>query len=82
MPFEAARWLEAHHILVYKPDMILDPPQSYLFVQDFLILLCALLYCFCYIFFSIRIIKERFIPAPISLMYARTFAPFLQMLTI
>ncbi|KAF2808801.1 uncharacterized protein BDZ99DRAFT_463679 [Mytilinidion resinicola] len=69
MPFTLAKSLEKRHLIVQPSDLALNPPQSYLFVQDFLILSCAILYCFCYIFYTIRTKRDRFLAVPIDLMY-------------
>lgn len=69
MPFELAKTLEKRHLIVKPSDLALNPPQSYLFIQDFLILLCAIFYCFCYIFYTTRTKRDRFLAGPIDLMY-------------
>ncbi|KID79308.1 uncharacterized protein G6M90_00g021010 [Metarhizium brunneum] len=69
MAFEWASWLENNHIIVHAADLQLNPPQSYLFVQDFLIILCALLYCFCYVFYTLRTKRDRFLAGPVDLLF-------------
>ncbi|KID94333.1 hypothetical protein MAJ_09692, partial [Metarhizium majus ARSEF 297] len=73
MAFEWASWLENNHIIVHAADLQLNPPQSYLFVQDFLIILCALLYCFCYVFYTLRTKRDRFLAGPVDLLYVHLF---------
>ncbi|KAF2817673.1 uncharacterized protein BDZ99DRAFT_505294 [Mytilinidion resinicola] len=57
MPFTLAKSLEKRHLLVQPSDL------------DFLILSCAILYCFCYIFYTIRTKRDRFLAGPIDLMF-------------
>lgn len=77
MHFKVAKWLENNHLIEYAPDMALGPPQSYLFVQDFLILSCAVIYCFCYLFYTIRTKRDRYLAGPIDALYAASFTFFL-----
>ena len=70
MPFSLAKLLEKRqHLIAHPSDLHLDPPQSYLFVQDFLIVLCAIVYCFAYVFYMIRTKRDRFLAGPVDLMY-------------
>ena len=69
MPFEVARQLESAHLIVHEADLKFNPPESYLFVQDFLIILCAILYCLCYIFYTLRTKRDRFLAGPVDLLY-------------
>lgn len=66
MAFELARSLEHSHLIVQPSDARLNPPQSYLFVQDFLIIACGLLYLFCYLFYIIRTIRDRHLSGPVE----------------
>ncbi|PVI00012.1 hypothetical protein DM02DRAFT_655782, partial [Periconia macrospinosa] len=49
-----------HHINQHTADLALHPPESYFFVQDFLILSCALLYTLCYLFYIARTFSDRY----------------------
>lgn len=73
MSFTVAKWLERNHLIEYGPDMALNPPQSYLLVQDFLILSCAIIYCFCYLFYTIRTKRDRYLAGPIDALYVPSF---------
>lgn len=60
MPFELAD--HARHLIVQPSDLALDPPESYLFVQDGLIIACGALYALCYIFCMIRTYSDKTYP--------------------
>ncbi|KAF1960750.1 hypothetical protein CC80DRAFT_489013 [Byssothecium circinans] len=60
MPFSPAHALTPIHIIPQPADLALSPPESYLYIQDFLIILCALLYTLCYIFYTLRTYHDRF----------------------
>ncbi|KIW86659.1 uncharacterized protein Z519_12714 [Cladophialophora bantiana CBS 173.52] len=47
------------HLVVYPSDLLLKPPQSYLFIQDGLIIACGVLYSLCYIFYITRSLRDR-----------------------
>lgn len=66
MPFQLARSLESTHLIVQPSDARLNPPQSYLFVQDFLIITCGFLYLLCYLFYMARTIKDRHLAGPVE----------------
>ncbi|PYH93840.1 hypothetical protein BO71DRAFT_441439 [Aspergillus ellipticus CBS 707.79] len=51
------------HLIVQPSDAALSPPESYLFVQDGLIIACGFLYALCYIFCMIRTYSDRTYPA-------------------
>jgi hypothetical protein len=72
MPFELAKSLENRHLIIHPLDLALIPPQSYMFVQDFLVLSYAILYYFYYIFYTIRTKHDRFLAGPIDLMYRQS----------
>ena len=57
------------HLVVQPSDLRLNPPESYLFVQDGLIIACGLLYSLCYIFYAIRTYSDRRCAGPIVCMY-------------
>ncbi|GKZ35038.1 hypothetical protein AbraIFM66950_005478 [Aspergillus brasiliensis] len=51
------------HLIIQPSDAALSPPESYLFVQDGLIISCGILYAFCYIFCMIRTYSDRTYPS-------------------
>jgi hypothetical protein len=57
--FNLARRLTSQHLIVQPSDLALNPPESYLFVQDGLIISCGVLYVLCYIFYMIRTYKDK-----------------------
>jgi hypothetical protein len=68
MSFNLARSLETSHLIVQPSDARLNPPQSYLFVQDFLIIACGALYLLCYLFYITRTIRDRHLSGPVEYM--------------
>lgn len=68
MSFNLARSLESSHLIVQPSDARLNPPQSYLFVQDFLIIACGFLYLLCYLFYITRTIRDRHLSGPVEYM--------------
>lgn len=66
MPFELSHSLESSHLIVQPSDSRLNPPQSYLFVQDFLIIGCGFLYVLCYLFYMARTIRDRHLAGPVE----------------
>lgn len=66
MPFDLSRSLESSHLIVQPADSLLIPPQSYLFVQDFLIITCGFLYVLCYLFYMARTIRDRHLAGPVE----------------
>lgn len=57
-PFALARRCTTH-LVVQPSDLALNPPESYLFIQDFLIISCGLLYALCYLFYMFRTYKDK-----------------------
>ncbi|RHZ56584.1 uncharacterized protein CDV56_104820 [Aspergillus thermomutatus] len=53
---------KVRHLIVQPADQRLNPPESYLFVQDGLIISCGVLYAFCYIFCVIRTYADKTYP--------------------
>ena len=68
--FALSRSLESTHLIPQPSDLSLSPPQSYLFVQDFLILTCALLYLLCYLFYALRTVRDRRLAGPVEFLSA------------
>lgn len=58
--FELAH--QVKHLIIQPADLRLNPPESYLYVQDGLIIMCGVLYAFCYAFCMIRIYGDRNYP--------------------
>lgn len=50
------------HIIIQPSDQALNPPESYLFVQDGLIISCGVIYSLCYLFCMIRTYSDRTLP--------------------
>lgn len=67
-PFALARSYTTH-LVVQPSDLRLNPPESYLFVQDGLIIACGLLYSLCYIFYIIRTYSDKRLAGPIFGLY-------------
>lgn len=59
-PFALAR--QVGHLIVQPADDALNPPESYLFVQDGLIILCGGLYALCYLFCMTQTISDKKYP--------------------
>jgi hypothetical protein len=53
------------HLVVQPADLRLNPPESYLYIQDGLIILCGLLYAFCYVFYTINIYNDKRLAGPL-----------------
>ncbi|KAI6833169.1 hypothetical protein KC340_g6670 [Hortaea werneckii] len=66
MSFDLAERLTRHHLIVQPSDLALNPPQSYLFVQDFLIISCGVIYALCYVFYIARTYKDRTMSGPVE----------------
>ncbi|EAW08987.1 uncharacterized protein ACLA_099320 [Aspergillus clavatus NRRL 1] len=58
--FELAR--QVQHLIVQPADQRLNPSESYLFVQDGLIISCGVLYALCYLFCMIRTYADKTYP--------------------
>lgn len=50
------------HLIVQPADLSLNPPESYLFIQDGLIISCGVIYALCYIFCMTRTYNDRTLP--------------------
>ena len=50
------------HLIVQPSDLKLNPPESYLFVQDGLIISCGVIYALCYLFILFRVYGDRTLP--------------------
>lgn len=59
MPFELAHSYSNAHLIVQPADARLEPPESYLFIQDGLIISCGVLYALCYLFYMARTYKDK-----------------------
>lgn len=66
------------HLIVQPSDAALDPPESYLFVQDGLIISCGVIYALCYLFCMIRAYSDRTLPGKDwgSIQFLCAFLPF------
>ncbi|EMD64727.1 hypothetical protein COCSADRAFT_355879 [Bipolaris sorokiniana ND90Pr] len=70
MPFEAAQKLSSHHLIPQSTDVSLNPPESYFFITDFLIISCGILYTLCYIFYTIRTYSDGFLAGTVQFLSA------------
>ena len=50
------------HLIVQTADLQHDPPESYLFIQDGLIVACGVLYAMCYFFCMLRTYRDKTYP--------------------
>jgi hypothetical protein len=66
MTFELAHGLKSRHLIVQPSDRALNPPESYFFVQDGLIIACGVLYALCYYFYMIATVRDRFLAGPVE----------------
>ncbi|KAF2181302.1 hypothetical protein K469DRAFT_589944 [Zopfia rhizophila CBS 207.26] len=62
MPFELANRYSHKHLIVQPVDLWLSPPESYLCVQDGLIISCGVLYSLCYLFYMRKIYQDKTFP--------------------
>lgn len=53
------RYLRFDPAQVQPSDLKLNPPESYLFIQDGLIISCGVLYAMCYLFYMARTYKDK-----------------------
>ena len=58
----------AHHIAVHDADLAIRPPESYLFIQDGLILACAICWTLAYIELVLATWRHRKCPIPIHVL--------------
>lgn len=56
--FELAKRYHTH-LVVQSVDLRLDPPESYFYVQDGLVVACGVLYSLCYLFYMMRTYKDK-----------------------
>lgn len=69
-PFKWAHETESWHLIPQSVDLALNPPESYFFVTDFLIISCGILYTFCYLFYTIRTYSDRFVAGTVQFLSA------------
>lgn len=70
MAFDLSRKYEAYHLIPQASDLALNPPESYFFVTDFLIITCGVLYMFCYLFYTLQTYRDRFLPGTVQFLSA------------
>lgn len=56
------------HLIVQPSDLALNPPESYLFIQDFLIISCGVLYALCYLFYMFRTYRDKKVAGNIEIL--------------
>jgi hypothetical protein len=66
MHFEPAHSMVGRHLIVQPSDLALNPPESYLYIQDGLIIACGVLYALCYVFYMIATVRDRFLAGPVE----------------
>jgi hypothetical protein len=66
--FDVARAFTTH-LVVQSRDLDLNPPESYLFIQDGLIISCGVLYALCYFFYLLRSVRDKAIAGPLKYTY-------------
>lgn len=66
MVFSFARKLQGQHLIVQPSDLALNPPESYLYIQDGLIVSCGVLYTLCYFFYMVRTYRDKHIAGPVE----------------
>jgi len=64
--FKLARAFDNAHLIVQPADLALNPPESYLYIQDGLIISCGVLYALCYFFYAIRTFRDGFCAGPVE----------------
>jgi hypothetical protein len=70
MPFDVAKRYESYHLIPQSSDLALNPPESYFFITDFLIISCGILYTFCYLFYTIRTYSDRYVAGTVQFLSA------------
>ncbi|OAL03600.1 hypothetical protein IQ06DRAFT_302559 [Phaeosphaeriaceae sp. SRC1lsM3a] len=70
MPFDLARKYEFYHLIPQSSDLALNPPESYFFITDFLIISCGILYTLCYLFYTIRTYSDRYVAGTVQFLSA------------
>ena len=70
MTFELANRYSNSHLIVQPSDARLAPPESYLFIQDGLIISCGVLYALCYLFYMARTYKDKTLSGSVEYLYA------------
>jgi len=70
MPFETAQNWSSYHLIPQSADVAMNPPESYFFVTDFLIIACGILYTLCYMFYTIRTYSDRYLAGTVQFLSA------------
>jgi hypothetical protein len=70
MPFDVAKQYSQHHLIPQSSDLALHPPETYLYITDFLIIACGILYTLCYIFYTIRTYSDRYLAGTVQFLSA------------
>ncbi|GAB7362693.1 hypothetical protein MBLNU230_g3001t1 [Neophaeotheca triangularis] len=58
-PFALAHEASNWHLIVQPADARLNPPESYFFVSDGIIIACGVLYALCYFFYMTRTVRDK-----------------------
>lgn len=74
-PFALAHALTPYHLIVQPSDAALNPPESYLYIQDGLIISCGVLYALCYFFYAVRTYRDGVCAGPVE--YLCVLSPLL-----
>jgi hypothetical protein len=70
MPFDLANQYSSYHLIPQSSDLALNPPESYFFITDFLIISCGILYTLCYLFYTIRTYSDRYVAGTVQFLSA------------
>jgi hypothetical protein len=70
MAFEISREWSSYHLIPQSVDVALNPPESYFFITDFLIIACGILYTLCYMFYTIRTYSDRYLAGTVQFLSA------------
>lgn len=70
MPFEISEKWGSYHLIPQSVDVALNPPESYFFITDFLIIACGILYTLCYMFYTIRTYSDGFLAGTVQFLSA------------
>jgi hypothetical protein len=70
MPFNIAKSWSPYHLIPQPVDVAMNPPESYFFITDFLIIACGILYTLCYMFYTIRTYSDRYLAGTVQFLSA------------
>ncbi|KAF2676427.1 hypothetical protein K458DRAFT_447530 [Lentithecium fluviatile CBS 122367] len=65
MPTFLALRFTRRHLVPQTSDLLLNQPESYFFIQYFLIIACGVLYALCYVFYAVQVWTDRYFPGTV-----------------